>query len=164
MNNYIQHHGIKGQKWGVRRYQNADGTLTAAGKKRKAIKTLDPKIKDTNLKSRSDSEAFKEHMRKQADEQKKQEMREDVKNRRTMSDADLKKKIERLKMEKQLKELTAEDISPGKNFVKKVVSSSGQRVATTLVTGAALYAVKASMNKEFNIKEAASYMTPKPKK
>lgn len=30
----IKHHGIKGQKWGVRRYQNADGSLTAAGKKR----------------------------------------------------------------------------------------------------------------------------------
>lgn len=30
----IEHHGIKGMKWGIRRYQNADGTLTAAGKKR----------------------------------------------------------------------------------------------------------------------------------
>lgn len=32
--NYIFHHGIKGQKWGVRRFQNKDGSLTAAGKKR----------------------------------------------------------------------------------------------------------------------------------
>lgn len=30
----LYHHGIKGMKWGVRRYQNEDGTLTAAGKKR----------------------------------------------------------------------------------------------------------------------------------
>lgn len=30
---HLVHHGIKGQKWGVRRYQNADGTLTSAGKK-----------------------------------------------------------------------------------------------------------------------------------
>jgi hypothetical protein len=30
----LAHHGIKGQKWGVRRFQNADGSLTAAGKKR----------------------------------------------------------------------------------------------------------------------------------
>lgn len=31
---YLQHHGIKGMKWGVRRYQNEDGTLTPEGKKR----------------------------------------------------------------------------------------------------------------------------------
>ena len=31
----LYHHGIKGQRWGVRRFQNKDGTLTAAGKKRR---------------------------------------------------------------------------------------------------------------------------------
>ena len=34
MKNELYHHGIKGQKWGVRRYQYSDGTLTPAGKKR----------------------------------------------------------------------------------------------------------------------------------
>ena len=39
MNDYLEtrelyHWGIKGQKWGVRRYQNEDGTLTSAGKAR----------------------------------------------------------------------------------------------------------------------------------
>lgn len=37
-NDYISHHGIKGMRWGVRRYQNEDGSLTAAGKKRRNIK------------------------------------------------------------------------------------------------------------------------------
>lgn len=32
--NELYHHGIKGQRWGVRRFQNPNGTLTAAGKKR----------------------------------------------------------------------------------------------------------------------------------
>lgn len=30
----LEHHGILGQKWGVRRFQNADGSLNAAGKRR----------------------------------------------------------------------------------------------------------------------------------
>lgn len=33
--NELYHHGIKGQKWGVRRFQNDDGTLTPAGKRRR---------------------------------------------------------------------------------------------------------------------------------
>lgn len=31
---YLAHHGILGMKWGVRRYQNSDDTLTSAGRKR----------------------------------------------------------------------------------------------------------------------------------
>ena len=31
---YLFHHGVKGQKWGIRRFQNSDGTLTAKGRER----------------------------------------------------------------------------------------------------------------------------------
>lgn len=30
----LVHHGVKGMRWGVRRYQNKDGTLTAEGRRR----------------------------------------------------------------------------------------------------------------------------------
>ena len=51
MVNELYHHGVKGQRWGVRRFQNPDGTLTNAGKKRQVrdlnriYKTLDKQSK-----------------------------------------------------------------------------------------------------------------------
>lgn len=45
---YLKHHGIKGMKWGVRRYQNSDGSLTPEGEKRYSKKNL-KKAKVRNL-------------------------------------------------------------------------------------------------------------------
>lgn len=46
--NELYHHGIKGMKWGVRHYQNEDGSLTNAGKKDK--KNMIKKLKNIMIK------------------------------------------------------------------------------------------------------------------
>ena len=45
---YLCHHGIKGQKWGVRRYQFEDGSLTMEGRRRYGYKSHGKKIKNPN--------------------------------------------------------------------------------------------------------------------
>lgn len=134
----LYHHGVIGMKWGVRRYQNKDGSLTSAGKRR--------------------------HSSQSADSKKKEQLKKDVKNRRSLSDTDLKKKIERLKMEKQFKDLAKEDLTPGKKYVSEIMSSAGKKVLTTAAAGAAAYAVKAAMTKKFDIAEAAKYIASNPNK
>lgn len=120
--NVMQHHGIKGQKWGVRRFQNADGSLTAAGKQRVS-----------EVKKRTDS-----------------------KNRGTLTNAQLKAKIERLQMEKQLRELTNQEVNSGKVYAQKILKDVGSRVLTTVATGAILYAGKAAVSGSFDTKEFAN--------
>ena len=132
----LEHHGIKGQKWGVRRYQNPDGSRTALGKKRES--------------SRNDKE--------------KKARKADAKNRRTMSDVDLKKRIERMKLEKEYKNLVDEDIAPGKKYIFEILSAIGKKTIPIVAAGALAYGVKVAMTKQFDIEEAAQYIAANPNK
>lgn len=135
--NIIAHHGIKGQKWGVRRFQNTDGSLTADGKKR-----YDNNDNYEIIESR----------------------RQDIVNRRQLSNDDIRSKIERLKLEKELKSLTNEDVNPGKTYALNILKSAGTKFLTPAVAGAAAYTVKAIMEKKFSMKEAAGYIAANPNK
>lgn len=80
------HHGIKGMKWGIRRYQNKDGTLTAAGKKRynKEVERLKNERKTLNNQKRTQAKLDKlDEMRKENNR-----LRDEVNSKKKGSSAD----------------------------------------------------------------------------
>lgn len=116
---FIEHHGIKGMRWGVHR-----------------------SAKETKARA---------------------ERQKIANNRRHLSDEELKKHIDRISNEKKLKTLTEEDLTPGRAVAKKIVSESGQKVAKTVLTGAALYGIKLAVTRKFDPVEAASMLTKRGK-
>jgi len=84
--------------------------------------------------------------------------------RRVLSDKDLDRLVDRLQKEKKLKDLTDHDLSPGRTVAKTLLATAGTAVAAVAITGAVKYGIKAALTRSFNLKEAASYIIPKPKK
>lgn len=93
----LYHHGIKGMKWGVRRFQKKDGSLTSAGRKRYG----DGPDND------SDSESVSEKPKASSSK----------KSVKEMTDAELNAAVNRLRLEQQYKQLSPEKVSLGKKFV-----------------------------------------------
>ena len=63
-----------------------------------------------------------------------------------------------------VKNLTEDDIAPGRKYVSEILSASGKKALTMAAAGAMTYAVKTAMTKEFNLKEAAQYIAANPNK
>ena len=152
---YIQHYGVLGMKWGIRRYQNADGTLTAAGKKRAAKQELKQAKKEAKAAKKEAKAAQKAEKRERANASK---------NRRQLSDEELNKRVKRLEQEKKLKNLTDEDVAPGRTAVKNFLKSTGGRVLTTAAVGGLVYAGHYAMTGKFDPQQAANYIFPNPNK
>ena len=114
--NQLYHYGILGQKWGVRRFQNKDGTRTPAGKRRY-----------------KDSEKSEDHVKSR-----------DFKSKAPdgLSNEELKKLNERLQLEETYKRLTAEKIEKSESFVKKAIKSGGEQALTEFTKGIFLGSAK----------------------
>lgn len=111
---YLAHHGIKGQRWGVRRYQNADGTRTALGKRReKSSRRIDH---DTLVKSTNPKVLYK--------------------NRSQLSDRELQDRLNRIRNEQALEQMANSRKNEGKRVAKQILADSGKEVAKEAAKGA----------------------------
>lgn len=132
---YLAHHGIKGMKWGVRRFRNEDGTLTAAGKKRYG-KGGDAK-KDPGLKAVSGSRQIVGGLRSinslaNSGPRNRYNRRPNLTQEEMdrMSDKDLRDLVNRLNLEQQYSDLTRDTgsrsrISSGLDYTDAVLSIAG---------------------------------------
>lgn len=132
----LYHHGTKGMKWGVRRYQNKDGSLTAAGKKRRSLGQVirDHKTKKKRkaaLEKAREAKAAKkkaEEKAKVAAEKRQKALEKGRLSTRKMTDEELKAYKTRLQTEKDIKDLVMET-RPMKRLMSKMWSDA-------IVTGA----------------------------
>lgn len=160
----LEHHGIIGMKWGVRRYQNEDGTLTNAGKARYRDQVKD-KVKEKinedhdkrmhNLRMKTDPVYRHKHTNQPWDEKPRKgqpwdekptqknahedySKARDKKKVSEMSDKELRDRLNRLDMERRYDQLNPGTVNKGKKYLDKTIKI-GTTVATVTTTALTIY-------------------------
>lgn len=147
-NDQIWHWGVKGMKWGVRRYQNADGSLTGAGKKRydrdvaANKKKKDNKLPADVLKDRERAKSVADagnqmtgNLKTLSDKSMKiQSRRTEKMDLSKMTDQEMRERINRAMLEKQYDDM----------FNPKKVYSGREAVSDTLEVAGSVLAITSS--------------------
>lgn len=144
----LAHHGIKGQRWGVRKYQNEDGSLTAAGKAkygtgnysdqydRKANDTLTKDYREADAKAAEavldgTSKSIKAISKVADDIGTNKSGKTKAPTYNELSDTELRNRINRMNMERNYGELTGDvkKVRTGRDWTREVLQTTGAAVA-----------------------------------
>ena len=164
MENELYHYGVLGMKWGVRRYQNRDGSLTAEGKKRynrdiaenlakKKDSRIDTSSPDPNRWVREDIERSKRvidsgsDLIRQAKSIERDTSPKSTKKRlnvSNMSDKELRDKINRELLERQYSDIFGGEakVSRGRQFTRETLEIAGTALAATSSVLGIMLAIK----------------------
>lgn len=122
----LSHHGVLGMHWGVRRYQNKDGSLTPAGKK-KAAKMRDQYTELTGKKLGQNSKSLGKTSGSSGSSDKSKDLSEQTAELRKQKEY-LQAKKDVLDLQRQVSSLTPQKVSKGKQFMEKYGSTIASRL------------------------------------
>lgn len=183
------HYGIKGQKWGVRRFQNEDMSLTPAGRERYSKSSFNASRNGSFSKEKArnaaktagiiagtalaaygayrlaNSDIGKEFISRQLSKRKEHRgYIKDAARVHSMSLNELEEKMGRLQKEKSFVELTLNRLTTTGNPDTNMLIRSGRKVMEGLLVGTGTYAGYAILSKKFDPKQYAGYAFANPNK
>jgi len=133
---FLEHYGIRGMQWGVRKSEGGGSSGGSATTPKK------PTVPKTNSRERT---RYKTAPKK-------------------LTSEELQRRITRLEREKRYNDLNTRDLLPGEKAAKDILAQNGKQILATVAVGAGVFVVKKAIDKAFGEGTADKIYKPGKKK